>query len=327
MGHDPEGHWTVLMVPMHYDPERHCRTSIGWEDPRGLDDDTRLPLRGVGQKPPFWCDELGARNGELFWPERFPAWTVEREMETMGPYAVASQFEQSPTPRGGGLIRQEDWQLWERPRFPTFDFIVVSFDGAYTEKTMNDPSAATVWGRFMLPEDRRPHFMLIHAWQKRLPMNDVVEQLARTCLGDYVSDVREPMADETRRSPTADALLIESKGPGISVGQEITRLYGRRKWRTFLITPKGDKTARLLSVQHLFAAGQIWAPDKDWAQTVIDEVCSFPKAAHDDLTDCTSQALRWLRDVNLVMTAEEADEDWTERNRYRKPRAKLYPGT
>ena len=63
--------WCHLMIPMEYDWRRHCSTSLGWNDPRGLDDDG-IPLVENGLP----CDaeaavELDDRNGALMWPERF----------------------------------------------------------------------------------------------------------------------------------------------------------------------------------------------------------------------------------------------------------------
>ena len=329
------GGWTHLCIPLEYEPERHCVTSIGWQDPRGLDDETGQPLEGVGDPDEKnWCAELKARKGEPIWPLRFPSdWCREHEHK-VGPYAFAGQYQQRPAPRGGGLIGSDQWRLWDKPAFPSFDIVVVSYDGAYTDKTYNDPSAATVWGRFYLPEVREPQFMLIWAWQRRLAFHEVIETLHRTCLsarGANVLDMDRELPDGGLK---ADHLLIEAKANGISAAQEIVRLYGRRKFRTWQITPKGDKTGRLLSVQHLFVGerlgagfgpGQIWAPDTTVCQAVIDEVSMFPKASGDHYTDTVSMGLRWLRDMGAALTREEAEADWVEENSYRKPRKNLYP--
>lgn len=70
-----------LMLPMEFEPERRCRTSIGFSDPREID-------------------------GELLFPERFPREVVERDKIPMGSYAVAGQFQQRPVPREGGLFKK-----------------------------------------------------------------------------------------------------------------------------------------------------------------------------------------------------------------------------
>src|SRR5262249_30712929 len=66
-----------LMLPMEFEPERRCVTSIGFKDPRQED-------------------------GELLWPERMPRHVVDRDKKAMGSYAVAGQFQQRPSPREGG---------------------------------------------------------------------------------------------------------------------------------------------------------------------------------------------------------------------------------
>jgi phage terminase large subunit-like protein len=334
------GGWTHLCIPLEYEPERHllCVTSLGWEDPRGLNDVTGERLPGVGtlEKDGEWCEELQLRAGEPIWPDKFPTeWCREQE-RLVGPFAFAGQYQQRPAPRGGGMIKSDMWNLWEKPNFPTFDLIVVSYDGAYTDKTYNDPSAATVWGRFNLPDVHEPQFMLIWAWQERKMMHEVLTLLERTCMsarGTRVLEVDQKLPDGGLR---ANVLLVEAKANGISVAQEMVRLHGRRKFRTLLCKVKGDKTARLLSVQHLFVGrrradgtygpGQVWAPDLASCDKVIEQVSQFPKG-EDHLVDTTSQALRWLRDQNAAATAEEAEEAWIERNTYQKPVPQLYPCT
>ncbi len=69
-----------LMLPMEFEAERACRTSIGFVDPRQAD-------------------------GDLLFPERFPRAVVERDKVPLGAYGVAGQFQQRPAPRAGGLFQ------------------------------------------------------------------------------------------------------------------------------------------------------------------------------------------------------------------------------
>ena len=75
-----------LMLPMEFEPERKCVTSIGFEDPRTYE-------------------------GELLFPERFPRSVVERDKVPMGSYAVAGQFQQRPAPRSGGMFQRGDFEI------------------------------------------------------------------------------------------------------------------------------------------------------------------------------------------------------------------------
>jgi predicted phage terminase large subunit-like protein len=131
--------------------------------------------------------------------------------------------------------------------------------------------------------------VLMYAFAERLEFHALVKRVAEAC-----------------RSMKVDQLLIEGKASGISVAQEIRRLYGHEGWAVHLKNPGNqDKLARLYSVQHLFSEGMVYAPDKTWAEAVIRQVASFPKGKHDDMVDSTSQAIRHLRDTGLLIRSEE----------------------
>lgn len=72
-----------LMLPMEFEPERRCKTPLGFVDPRKYD-------------------------GELLFPDRFPREVIERDKIPLGPYGVAGQFQQRPAPRGGGMFAREN---------------------------------------------------------------------------------------------------------------------------------------------------------------------------------------------------------------------------
>jgi phage terminase large subunit-like protein len=46
----------------------------------------------------------------------------------------------------------------------------------------------------------------------------------------------------------------------------------------------------------------IYAPNRDSAELVITEMEVFPKGRYDDLTDSTTQAIRYSRDNGLLRT-------------------------
>ena len=121
-----------------------------------------------------------------------------------------------------------------------------------------------------------------------------------------------------------DRLLIESKANGMSVGHELIRLFrGTGKLGIELINPKmyGDKVARVQSIQHLFSGGMIYAPDKSWADMMINQAAIFPKGTHDDLVDSMSQALRYLRDQGFALNRAEYQSDVEDDLAYKSPSA------
>ena len=297
-----------IMIPMEFDPDRAAPTKLGYEDPR-------------------------TRKGEPYFFERFPPHVIERDKKIMGTYAASGQFQQTPTPDDGGIIKRSWWQLWDDDVLPPFDYIVASVDTAYTEKTENDYSAMTVWGVFsedpvaaatrQLAVDGRtyliertykqphPKVMMIYAWQERLQLPELVRKI-----------------DETAIRFKIDRVLIENKAVGMPVATELRRLASHKTYGIQLEDPGSiDKPARLYSVQHLFEEGLVYAPDKSWADEVIQQCIRFPKAKHDDLVDTVSMSMRYLRRAGLLQRAEEVQQEFeAERMHKGAPLQPLYGG-
>jgi len=71
-----------------------------------------------------------------------------------------------------------------------------------------------------------------------------------------------------------------------------------------------DKTTRMHMVSPLFESGKIWAPDKKFADEVIEEVASFPNGEHDDFCDSMTMALMRFRQGGFITLDGEELEDW-----------------
>jgi len=282
----------VITLPMRYDPSRAQPSMLGLEDPRTVE-------------------------GGLLFPERFPADVVERDEQILGKWAFSSQYQQLPVPRGGGIIPVDHWQLWQSENYPPLDYIIASVDGAYTTKQENDCSAMTVWGIFSGGDQKaiptrtinhkgeiiwdlerqysqeHPKALLMFAWAERLEFHELIEKVK-----------------ETMERYQVDKLLIENKANGYSIAQEVRRLYGHEDFGVQLVDPRGqDKLARLYAIQHLFADGLIYAPNKSWADLVINQTATFPKGKADDLVDTTSMALRYLREAGLLKRSIEFTQE------------------
>jgi phage terminase large subunit-like protein len=62
-------------------------------------------------------------------------------------------------------------------------------------------------------------------------------------------------------------------------------------------------------VADLFASGKVWAPDRRWADEVIEEMASFPSGEHDDLVDAMVQGLIRFRKGGFIrLQTDEPDE-------------------
>ena len=325
-GDDSED-WTHLCIPMSHDPQRHCVTvvkadpEIIWEDPRTEPD-------------------------ELMWPERFGPEEVRSLERSLGAYMASGRLQQLPTPAGGAIFKRDWWRLYPpegeaftrdgkplKPLvFPTMDYVVASVDTAYTAKEENDYSAMTVWGSWRNDATMRgigiseatrraaaagvyesrdfatPKVMLMDAWNERMEFRPLVERILRTC-----QDLK------------VDRLLIEAKASGISVAQEIGRLMRGGDFAVSLVDPKGDKVARAYSVTAVFEAGLVYAPDRKWADMLLDQMEFFPKGSHDDLVDSAVQGIKHLRDAGFAQLQDEADQEMRRRYGVKSARPAALP--
>lgn len=307
---DSEEEIVHLMIPMRHDPQRHCVT-------------VRLPQYDDDQP---WEDPRNPDGEELMWPERFGEFEVKGLEKALGPISAAGRLQQSPKAKGGNIIQRDYWKLWgqdearyyslqwdqERREFPHFELVVASLDTAQKEKEENDYNALTVWGIF-LDRARNRRAMLVYAWQKRLPLNGrEVSALPGELPIRFEQRKKEAwglvqwVADTCRRYKVK-RLLIEDKTRGHDVAQEIRRQYTRENWGTQLLNPVGDKISRAHAVVPLFADDTIYAPDTKWAEQVISNCESFPKAAHDDLVDSVTQFLNWARENEILVMVDELE--------------------
>ena len=316
---DSDEDWCHLMIPMRHDETRHCVTvrlpqyedDEPWEDPRTVD-------------------------GELMWPERFGEAEVRNLESALGPYMASGRLQQSPTPKGGGIIKREWWQPWDEEEarryglewngalkeYPLFSLVVGSLDTSYGERQENDYNALTIWGIWIDRNGNR-RAMLMFAWNKRLPFHGkVVSALPGEAKVDFDARQKEAwglvewVADTCKRYKV-HRLLIEDKTRGRDVAQEINRLYARENWGVELINPVGDKVSRTHSVVPLFADGVVWAPDTRWADFVISQSASFPKSDFDDAHDTVTQFLNWARENGILTRADEASAALEEEVAYR----------
>lgn len=305
-------------VPMSYVPCKHINAWSGDEIKTFIGDDADE----VDPDDIFWEDRR-TEEGQLLWPGRFPAKEVYKLERELGPYAYAGQYQQTPAPRTGGIIRRDWWQKWDKAtaeknggvptKYPAFEYVLASLDTAYTEKEENDPSALSIWGVWRDPNGN-PMVFLMFCWEERLLLHDLVSRVGGDC-----------------KKFKIDRLIIEDKAAGHSVSQELHRLFGSFNFGIELINPRtgfiktADKVARLQTVVHLFAEGLIYTPDKEWADAMINQCATVPRSVHDDLADTCSMALLYLRRSGWAKKKEEVAFEAEDETKYRPRAGSLYP--
>ena len=106
-------------------------------------------------------------------------------------------------------------------------------------------------------------------------------------------------------------VLIEGKASGLPLADELLRINipvltyspGRRKRGGGI-----DKITRMHMVAPIFEAGRVWAPNKTFAEEVIEECAAFPNGDHDDFCDSMTMALIRFREGGLVNLEEDEPE-------------------
>ena len=207
-------------------------------------------------------------------------------------------------PEEGGIVKRDMFKLWPATKpFPKFEYIIQSYDCAYTEKTINDPTACLVFGVFK-PMDGPMAVMLIDAWQERMQYPDLRRKVRDEYEVSYGADAENDTGDFVK-GKRVDLILVEDKASGISLIQDMQRAH--LPVRAY--NPgRADKVQRLSIVANIISHGRVWIPEstvrrgyvRDWAEGFVSQICSFPEATHDDYVDACTQALRYLRDGGFL---------------------------
>jgi predicted phage terminase large subunit-like protein len=202
-----------------------------------------------------------------------------------------AQWQQNPTGSESAIIKREWWNRWEEEKIPRLDYVLQSYDTAFSKKESADYSAITTWGVFKPEEGGPDHIILLDAQRGRWNFPELKDQ----AFEEY--EYWEP-----------DMVLIEAKATGTPLIQEL-RLKGIPALG-FSPGKGNDKISRMHMVAPMFESGMVWAPDdKKFAEEVIEEVVSFPNGDNDDFCDSMTLALMRFRQGGFISLDGEDDRD------------------
>lgn len=230
-------------------------------------------------------------SGNPLWPEFWPLPLLEDLKAELPPSKWNAQYQQQPTGEEGAIVKREWWKIWEKDDPPPCDFIIQSWDTAFTKSERSDFNACTTWGVFNLNENEQDvNIILLDAFQKRMEFPELKEK----ALAHY-------------RAWDPDAFIVEAKAAGAPLIFELRQMG--IPVSEYTPSRGNDKIVRVNSIADLFKSGKVWAPDTRWANELMDQLAAFPNGAHDDLVDSTSQALiRFRQGGFLRLESDERDE-------------------
>ena len=194
-----------LMLPMHYEPDRHCTTSIGFSDPR-------------------------TEPGELLFPARFPEEAVDRQRKEMGTRAARAQHEQDPQDAEGQIIKKEWVRYWQKiPSLDEFLMIIQSWDCTFADSDNTDFVAGHIWG---YTKDHRK--LLLDRFHKRANIVDTIAAVKALSIRWPRSHVK---LVEQKANGQAVADLLE----GVLTGIKLVNPEGGKMARLHAVEPVWER--------------------------------------------------------------------------------------
>jgi predicted phage terminase large subunit-like protein len=264
-----QGVIVVIMQRLHLnDLVGHLQERGGWEV---------LSLPAIAEVPEEWRYRTlkGPHTqlrvpGDLLHPEREPQAVLDELRANLGEYDFAGQYQQSPVPKGGALVKENWLMVYDPLQLPEkFAQILLSWDTANKPSEFADFSVCTAWGV------KGKAIYLLDVLRKKL---------------DYPGLKQAVKEMSERWRPTR--VLIEDKASGTQLIQELTSegVSGVEG-----VKPEGDKIMRMHAQTGFFEQGRVYLPSQaPWLEEYRRELLSFPVGRTDDQVDSTSQALKWI---------------------------------
>ena len=257
-----------LVIPMRWDEQFRRTTSIGWTDPR-------------------------TQEGELMFPERFPADWLDTTEQNMGAYAFAAQYQQTPVPRKGGLFAVDNIRIV--PHLPEDDYLKVRhWDFAGTAG-----AGAYSVGVRMCFGKKSGKFFIDDVQRRQVSSGVLREMVLETAESDGVA-VRIGIPKDPGQAGLAQVDDMVSMLAGFSVRAE---------------PQTGSKETRADPLAAQVERGNLSLVAAPWNTAFIEELRFFPKGRFMDQVDAASSAFNMLaplsrqrkRVLNLIVGGERQE--------------------
>jgi predicted phage terminase large subunit-like protein len=197
----------------------------------------------------------------------------------LGSYAYAGQYQQRPSPRGGGLFKRDWWQFYDE--LPPLDQYAQSWDLAFKGGESHDFVVGLVAGR------KGADIYLIDRFKAHASFHG-------TCAA---------IQAQVARYPRATAVYVEDAANGPAVMDTLKHQVPG----LIAVHPAGGKYSRASACEPRVQAGNIYLPRptlpngtpipaRAWVEDFIEQLAAFPNGEHDDDVDAFTQLLiQWTQ--------------------------------
>lgn len=266
--------WDVLSLPALAEAakdEGERRKDKGKDEEQSEISELPETLSLIPHPSSFVSDPLDRELGEALCPERYDRDALLRIKKKIGSYAFAALYQQSPTPRDGGLFKRK-WFTRLVERAPEGLRWFRGYDLAVSTKTSADFTAS-----FRCAKDFEGNLYIADGYRDRI---EFPEQRR------YVV---ERMKQEKNTAHGIEAALH-----GRAFVQELRRERELSGVPLKAIRVDADKFTRALAWANLAEEGKVILVRGPWIDDFLDEVCRFPDAKHDDQVDAVSLAVKMI---------------------------------
>ena len=199
---------------------------------------THLCLPAVAERPttivfPRSGYTVSRKDDDVLWPARENAAEIARQKTVLGAHAFAAQYQQRPSPRGGGLFKRTWWVSYDE--LPSrIDEWVQSWDLTFKGGGEHDYVVGLVAVRC------GPDIYLVDRYKAHASFQESLTAIRTMCA----------------RHPSATTKLIEDSANGPAIIDTLRREIGG----IIAVTPQGGKYARASACEPRVEAGNVHLP-------------------------------------------------------------------
>lgn len=216
-------------------------------------------------------------NG-LLDPQRLDLSDLAKIKAGLGSYAYAGQFDQTPSPEGGGILKSSWFGYFDLTALRqkskdngiqlVWDFTV---DGAYTSNTSNDQTAIMAYTTY---ENDIYIRSVLGVWEELPELQKTIKEFAE--LNGY--------------SPSS-RIFVEPKASGLPIVQTLKRTTNLNM--VIDKSPTADKVSRARSVAPIMESGRVYLlRNAAWIEDYTHQINTFPNGKLKDKVDITVMAIQ-----------------------------------